>query len=215
MSTLIEQENPSVWMTEAEYLGLLAASDRKWEFYPERQQRNCNGEQWGEAVALWGMVVAMAGGSRRHNDIGFNISGNLFNKLKGTNCRGKGPDTAVGEATAGGYYFPDASIVCGKGTYRDHAKIEVLTNPTVVFEVESKSSAKIDRTEKVSRYTSMPSVKLYVILEQDEVEVDLLIRTSHNEWAMRNLKGLDAEFEVDPPGITLTLAELYEDVELA
>jgi Uma2 family endonuclease len=203
------RERTSVWMNETEYFALLKASDRKWEFYPEQRMKpSADGQIWGE-------VVAMAGGSKEHNRVGANLVGNLFDKLRDTGCLVNTSDTAVGAASENGYRFPDASTVCGKPEYREHAGIEILLNPTAIFEVTSESSDGRDRTEKVSRYTSMPSVQLYVILKQDKPEADLLIRTSHNEWAMRNLKGLDASIEVDPPGITLTLAELYENVELA
>jgi len=43
------------------------------------------------------------------------------------------------------------------------------TDPVVIFEVLSASTAGDDRTIKLAEYKSLPSVRRYVMLEQDRV----------------------------------------------
>ena len=57
-------------------------------------------------------IEMMTGASRRHDQIVFNILGELGNQLRGSPCRGFTADTAV--RTTEGRRRPDAGVECGE-----------------------------------------------------------------------------------------------------
>ena len=103
---------------------------------------------------LDGSVYAMAGESPNHSTICFNLNGLIHNQLRGKKCRGFSPNMKIATNDAGLFSYPDLAIVCGKPALLDE-KGDVLTNPTVIFEVLSPSTEKYDRGEKSLRYTNL------------------------------------------------------------
>ena len=196
-------------MTEAEYLALDAASERKWEFYADPRPPGTPPSQvWGEAVALNGV-------NHRHSRIATDAIGVLGAKLKGTGCEFNGPDLRVGREDDSTYNYPDLSVVCGPPEFREDHDDLTLVNPVALFEVVSPSSEPRDRGEKVRRYTKIASVRLYVVLEQARVEATVLRRNGDGaSWLMTTLEGPEATVDLDPPGVSVTLGELYEGVGL-
>ena len=61
-----------------------------------------------------GVAVARAGIQPDHATIEVNLIGALFPKLESQDCRPASCNQAVKLAGAGGYVFPDLSIICGK-----------------------------------------------------------------------------------------------------
>lgn len=113
-----------------------------------------------------GLVYAMAGGSP---DLCMRLTLQVGNQLSPP-CEAYGPDQKI--RTAGAGYFPDLSVVCGEPTLApDDAK--ALTNPTLVFEVLSPSTAAVDRTTKAERYKALDSLAEYVLVWQDERRVEV------------------------------------------
>ena len=170
-------------MTGAEFLIWEAAQDLKWEF---------DGFQ----------PVAMAGGSDAHAGIQNNLARILYNQLRGKPCRPRGPDMKV--QTSNGYRYPDAFVYCTPvppGT-------DIVTDPVVVFEIISPSTARDDKTTKLIEYRSLPSVQRYAMIEQDEMLVTIIARTDTG-WSFEIL---DANGTIAMPeiGIAIPMADLYE-----
>jgi Uma2 family endonuclease len=67
------------------------------------------------------------------------------------------------------YYFSDLIMVCGPQEYEDVDGIDVLKNPCVVIEVLSRTTRKADESFKLESHLGLPSVKLVVLVDTDEV----------------------------------------------
>lgn len=159
-----------------------------------------------------GQVWAMSGVSREHDTIAVNLTALLRPALRGTPCRQFTSDMRVAVADTL-YTYPDLSIVCGEVRFID-AHVDTLTNPTVLIEILSPSTANYDRTAKFGRYRRLPSLREYVLVHQDASFVERFERFD-DIWAAYEYRRLAVVLELSSIGITVPLAGIYEDVSFA
>lgn len=159
-------------------------------------------------IELWeGRIVAMANASANHILVQGRLSDLCNAGLRGRKCRFLGESSAIVIDEEGTYYNPDGTISCppifsseSRGT---------LSNPTVVFEILSPSTADKDRTTKFDGYATLPSIKEIVLIESERVRVEVYERREDGWLRKVYLPGAVvrlASVEVDLP-----LDELYED----
>jgi Uma2 family endonuclease len=160
-----------------------------------------------------GIVFAMAGESRAHSTLCFNLNGILHPQLRGTPCRGFSPNMKVwaGAGLRSMYAYPDLAVACGEPLFQDEQG-DVLLNPAVVFEVLSPSTEAYDRGEKFERYKSIETLTDYVLVSQDRPRVEHFRRRPDGEWARSVAEGPDALLALDSINCRLPLVELYERV---
>lgn len=150
-----------------------------------------------------GEILAMAGGSVEHAALSAAIGGLLMAHLRGTPCRAYSSDLRIRVRAADIATYADASVVCDP-VERDPSSPAHVTNPRVVVEVLSPSTADYDRDEKRLYYQQLPSLQEYVLIAQDRrhVEVwhregDLFSRTVHVAGETAALKSIDFVLDVD------------------
>ncbi len=156
-----------------------------------------------------GQIRAMSGGSEPHASIPVNIGAELRTALRGRGCRVLSSDMKVW--AAGVYYYPDLSVVCGPSTYRGGNK-HTITNPVLVVEVLSPSTESKDRGEKFIRYQQIETLRSYLLVSQTEPRVELFERGENGHWDYTMVAGTDSTIDVPSLDITLTLAEIYDQV---
>jgi len=122
-------------MTEADYLALDESSPVRHEY---RQ----------------GKVYAMTGGSVRHSVITVNISTQFNIQVGESGYSVASPDLRVHIAQKNSYRHPDVTVFCGAPAYLQ-GRTDTITNPIVLVEVLSPSSALLDRNEKLEEYTQI------------------------------------------------------------
>ncbi|HLK61126.1 MAG TPA: Uma2 family endonuclease [Chthonomonadaceae bacterium] len=159
-----------------------------------------------------GEVVAMAGGSRNHNRIIRNLIRRLGNQLDGSSCEAFASETRVRVPECNVYFYPDILIVCDGAHYED-TEAETLLNPTVIMEVLSPGTEAADRGRKFACYRTLPSLILYVLIEQDAPNIDLYTRQADGNWLLTALSGLESVLALDPPSASLPCIEIYQAVE--
>ena len=149
----------------------------------------------------------MAGAGGVHNIIATNLAGQLYNQLRGKPCLSFGSDMKVRLQNLGGayFYYPDAMVTCDPS---EPVKQEWRERPTVLFEILSESTRRIDEGEKRLSYHMIPSLQEYVRIEQEIQEVVVERRSAG--WVPEKLTGLDAVLELPSIGVRIPLAELYE-----
>ena len=111
------------------------------------------------------------------------------------------------------YSYPDVSVVCGKLQLADDQK-DVLLNPIVIFEVLSPSTELYDRGVKLQLYRTIPSLREYILVDQNKARIEQYIYQDANTWALRDHQGLDAELKLDSIGASLPLRLIYDGVDL-
>jgi Uma2 family endonuclease len=163
-----------------------------------------------------GVAVAMAGAQPEHVQIEGNIFGELFQQLRGKNCRPLGSNQAVKLAASRGYVFPDVTVVCGKPEYIVKRGIGCLLNPSLVVEVLSSSTAAIDETDKLLAYTAIRTIREYLVVSSDRCAVKLFFRQTADEtWGVSPYALPTDSLALESCGCTLTLAEIYAGVDLS
>ncbi len=159
-------------------------------------------------------IYAMAGESLSHSRVCMNLAREVGNKLKRTNCEALSPNMKVRTSTASLFSYPDLTIVCGEPQFHDRKK-DVLTNPKVVFEVLSPSTADYDRTTKFLRYR-MGNATLtdYILVSQDRCFVEHFTKHTDGSWIYKSLNQLSDILRIETIDCELSLEEIYDRVEL-
>ncbi len=159
-----------------------------------------------------GQIFAMAGGSVRHNKISGNVFANLRSQLRGTTCRPFNSDQRIHIGANGLATYPDVSLVCGELEV-DAEDVDAITNPIVIFEVLSKTSESYDRGKKFDFYRQLDSLREYILISQEEAQVERFVRQDDGSWNLTLFKGLESELKLQSL-CSLPLAVIYEDVVL-
>src|SRR5712692_7895987 len=163
---------------------------------------------------LDGLVYAMAGESRDHSRICFNLAGIIQPQLKGKPCEGFSPNMKVRAGIGGLYAYPDLMIVCGEAVFHDKHG-DVLLNPIVIFEVLSPSTEKYDRGEKFRRYrTQIESLQDYVMVSQDQARIEHHHRQTDGTWTETEVNGLDEVLVLSSIDCRIPLAEVYQHTKV-
>jgi len=178
-------------LTPQDYLAQERLSDTKHEY--------TNGE-----------VFAMSGGSFKHNLISMNLGASLHIQLKKRPCRVLSSDQRV--QVVDGYVYPDLTVVCGQPEFADK---DNLTNPSVVIEVLSPSTADYDGSDKFARYRQSPSIQEYLLVAQDKQHVMHYIRQADNHWLLIEYFDAQSHFQLPSIQCTLSFADIYDKVEIA
>ncbi len=158
-----------------------------------------------------GQVYAMAGASKRHNQITSAIQYALYGQLLDKPYEVFQADMRT-QFAADHYFYPDLVVVCGEDRYTD-AKENTLLNPTIIIEVLSPSTEDRDRGRKLWAYRNMASVQEYWMFSQDKVQVQGIIRKSETTWEFGEINEPDAVLELPSIGCTLALRDVYRRVD--
>ena len=149
--------------------------------------------------------IAMVGGTRAHAAIQRNLAFALTGRLRGKPCQFFGSDLKI-KAAENSCRYPDGIVTCTGG---ENAST-IVSDPVVIFEVLSPSTAANDRIVKAREYQATPSVQRYVMLEQDSVNAVVYAR-SGDAWTHEILVA-DSILALPEIGVDLPLAELYEGI---
>ena len=178
--------------TAAEYLRIERAATYRSEF--------CRGE-----------MFAMAGGSPKHSLIKMNLAGALWNRLRGHRCTAYDSDLRI-RCPTGLYTYPDASVICGELEFDDEHKDTVL-NPTLIVEVLSKTTEAYDRGKKFDHYRTIPALREYVLVAQDEPMMQRFLRNEDGTWTLTAVSGMDQVLAFKSIEVELPLAEVFDRVD--
>jgi Uma2 family endonuclease len=150
--------------------------------------------------------IAMTGGTAAHAAIQVNLLGALNTRLRGKPCRPFGSELKI--EVAGRIRYPDAFVICT--AVPNNAK--VVSEPVVVFEILTESTAREDFFAENAEYRATPSIQRYLILHQTQAAAVVSARTGE-DWISEVVtdKGVLRMPEI---GIEVPLAELYADIDL-
>jgi Uma2 family endonuclease len=150
-------------------------------------------------------VKAMTGGTASHAFIQRNLAIAIGSRLRGRICQFVGNDLKI--ERAGKIRYPDGFVVCSPVPPR----ATLVSDPVVIFEVLSDSTARTDLVTKNHEYAALPSVRRYVVLSQDEQGGTMFERIGE-DW-VGHLLPADFILRMPEIGIDVPLAEFYEGVE--
>jgi Uma2 family endonuclease len=150
--------------------------------------------------------------SVRHAVISVNVGAVLREQLAKTPCRVAGSSLRV-RVSPTKFLLPDMVVFCGKAEVTDEHQ-DTVTNPRVIVEILSASTANYDYGEKFILYRLLESFEEYVLVAQHKARVEVFRKTPDKRWLITTYEGLDAVAQVESLGISFPLAEVYARVEL-
>lgn len=168
------------------------------------------GEQLSEVrhEYLAGQVVSMAGASDRHGLIAMALAVRLHPLARRQHCQLFLADMKVriDERDESYFYYPDLLLTCDPS---DRESPYYRRYPCLLVEVSSPATARIDRREKRFAYRLLPSLREYVVIDQDESRVDVWrypseVHEVYGAGDVFRLECLDAEVAVE---------DIYADLE--
>ncbi len=155
---------------------------------------------------LGGLVYAMAGTTRDHNQISQNIAFGLREKLKGGPCKLYISDIRVNFKLREDeyYYYPDIIVTCDP---RDTDK-RFIRYPKLIVEVSSPGTERIDRREKFLTYTNIESLEEYILIPQTNAEITAFRRA--NNWRVEKFS--EENIRVESLQVTMDRTVIYEGI---
>jgi Uma2 family endonuclease len=185
-------------MTPDEFILWNLEQEERWEFVDGRPVLKFdNGPEM------------MAGASENHDQIVVNLI-QALRRLRGGPCRAKTADQAA-RMERGNIRYPDVTVDCGPRSSRSLESVE----PAVFFEVLSPSTRRFDLLKKADEYRRTPTLKHFVFVEPGQAKVMLWSRDADGDWTPSEIAGLDSALDLPAIGVSLPMAEVYEDVELS
>jgi Uma2 family endonuclease len=156
-----------------------------------------------------GEIIAMAGGSPRHNALASRVSAALENGRR-PGCVAFQSDQRVRVMATGRATYPDASLVCGPSE-RDPADSSgaTITNPTLIVEVLSPSTEEDDRGAKWHHYQLIPSLQECVLVSQSHTRVERYRRLAGGGWTYDDVTDGSVQLL---SGAALDLPRLYAEL---
>jgi Uma2 family endonuclease len=153
-----------------------------------------------------GMVYAQAGASDRHNRISGKIYRRLADTAEGTPCRVYMSDMRL-FVSGNTFYYPDVMVAC-EPPETDNPTFR--RDPCLIVEVTSPSTAQTDRREKLTAYRKLPTLRAYLIVEQNEARIEHHFRDENDEWWRAELTGGTSIPLPCPPDAELSVSDIYE-----
>lgn len=155
---------------------------------------------------IGGVLYALAGGSARHNRIALNIAAILLGKARGGPCHVFMSDMRLDVDKV--FYYPGVMVCCEEleaenPTFRN--------DPCLLIEVLSPSTAAKDRREKLLAYRQIPTLRAYLIVDQDVRHVERHFRVDGGEWQRADIVN-DGSVPIPCPDTELTLERIYEEL---
>jgi Uma2 family endonuclease len=159
-----------------------------------------------------GEIFAMAGASRRHCKISANLMRIIGNKLYKTKCSVYANDFRVKIKETGLYTYPDLIVTCGKEILEDQVK-DTLLNPLIIIEILSPSTEKYDRGKKFAHYRQIENLQNYVLISQEEPNIEVFQRQPNEQWLFSEKNGLENSIEIPAIDYLLPLVEVYDKID--
>ena len=186
---------PKTKLTPEEYLEFERKSEERHEYFD-------------------GEIFAMSGAKRNHNKITTNLSGLIWQHLKGKNCENYSNDMRVFIPATGLYTYPDLVVVCGEPKFQDDV-FDTLLNPVLIVEILSETTESYDRGKKFMHYRSIESLREYVLISQEEALIEKYVKSGDGFWVLSEAVGTKSQIKFDSIDCVVALKEVYNRVNFS
>ncbi len=183
-------------MTAAEKLAFSATDFLDWEVRQATKHEFVAGE-----------FFAMAGAGEAHVTISGNVFAALRNHLRGTPCRAYITDMKVRVEKVDAFFYPDVFVTCSAN---DAMRKNYKTEPKLVAEVLSPSTAAYDRGLKFAYYRELTSLEEYVLIDPERISVEVFRRDEAGLWVLHPF-GHNDTVELASINQNLPMSVVYED----
>lgn len=161
-----------------------------------------------------GEIFAMTGASIRHNVIAGNLFAELRTHLKGTPCRALIEGVKLRLRKEQSYFYPDVMVTCEDRLQELDSQQQIVEAPVVVIEILSPATEATDRREKLRAYRTLPSLKEYLLVSQEQAQVEIYRRRGDIGWDIITYEPGDT-VEIASLEIKLGMDEIYFESGIA
>lgn len=161
-----------------------------------------------------GIVIPMAGAKLTHNLLASKALAliSYFIDEINLNLKISNSDTKIRIEDYNKIIYPDAVVICETPQYYN-GREDTITNPLLVVEVLSLSTARFDRTTKFEYYRTLPSFKEYVLIHQDLHRVSVWTKQADGAWLPKDYVGDEATAILHSiQDCPISLARLYKGI---
>lgn len=155
-----------------------------------------------------GEVFAMAGAEDRHVTVAGNLYMALRQHLSGSPCRTYMSDMKLNVAAENQYFYPDVMVTCSAA---DQSSSLVKSEPKLIVEVLSASTAAYDRGLKFSYYRALPSLEEYVLVDTDSRATDCYRKGADGLWVLHPF-ARDEAVTLTSVALVMSAAQLFAEV---
>jgi Uma2 family endonuclease len=163
---------------------------------------------------LWdGELVMMAGSTLGHALIRDNINDCFKTNLKDRGCisfqesvylKMKNKDKTL--------FLPDLLVTCNTDDF--NLKSRFVESPTIILEILSESTERVDRGEKWAHYRKIPSLRYYIMVSQQQPLVEVYGRPqAHYLFYFEAFEGLDTIVDLHEMDLKIPMQNIYEDID--
>ncbi len=187
------QEGEVFYLSEEEYLELVEKHEGRFQYEN-------------------GKVTLMPYAQKNHNIVEANTIIQLGIALEESPLIVSTNETLIYVPAFDLYANPDVVVFQEPTEYRERRKgIQALLNPVCLIEILSPSTAHYDRSKKLQMYQSIPTLQQYVMISQEEIQVETLTKNKEGEWVYRFAFEADQSISIlDHP---IPLSKLYAKVQ--
>jgi Uma2 family endonuclease len=155
----------------------------------------------------------MAGGTYNHGLICGNIFGEIRSRLIEQNslCTAMSSEIKLHVVSENSYLYPDTMVIYDE-VEKSVAEKNAVTNPVLVIEVLSKSTATYDRGDKFHLYRQIPSLREYVLIEQDKAQVEIYKREG-GLWKITRIQGVENTLLLSSLELEIDFQRIYYRVD--
>lgn len=111
----------------------------------------------------------------------------------------------------GGYYLPDVMVVKGEPAFKPNSSA-IITNPYLIVEIHSPSTAQFDSDIKLPEYKQQESLQQIIYVNQDRAQVSSYRRTDQpNTWINQEFFNLEEVMQVE--GQEVLIKDIYRKIK--
>jgi Uma2 family endonuclease len=191
----MQPQEQVVFYTPEAYLSLEERAEFKSEYYQ-------------------GEIFSMAGASLNHNRIVRNLLVGLSRAVAQQPYEVFANDVKVWIPQANAYTYPDVLLLAEPPQFAEKRN-DTVTNPLIIIEVLSDSTKDFDRSGKFELYRTLPSLREYILVHQDKIQLEQFIKQSEKQWLMREYDTEETALEFTNVPIQVTLADMYAKVDFS
>lgn len=186
----------------------LPATEKKYsaEEYQKMERRSPTKNEFFD-----GKILANSGSNRMNNLIATNVTIAIGSRLQGQKCEIYVNDMRV-KLSPKHVCYPDVVIVNGVPAFTDNG-FDTLVNPTVAFEIFSKTTSFQDKTEKLECYLALDSIREYILIKEDEMRVEHYFKQNPKQWIYRIYDSRDDVISIESINCKVSLAEIYAQIK--
>ena len=154
--------------------------------------------------------MGAAEASKRHALVQANATFSLVGRLKGTPCAAANQLRI--RTASNKYSIPDIVVVCGEFIASPESG-DAYTNPKVIVEILSPSTADFDHGAKFALFCQLQSFTEYALISQDKPKVEVFFKQSPTKWILTIYEGMEALVKFESLNIEIPATEIYAGVD--